>query len=87
MTNRFFPPGASYYSPHHPQQDAGRRLVLLTNNGSEPARVRVRVPGFTPARAVEILNEAPLMLSEDDASVALELAPWGGAVVSLEEAR
>lgn len=56
------------------------RLVLMTNNGSEPAVVRLR--GMNPRTAHDLLHDQACSIDGDGAAT-VRLEPWGGAAVAL----
>jgi beta-galactosidase GanA len=60
----------------HEQQ----RLVILTNNGSETAKVELR--GLEATNVRELLAGAPLTVGADN-TIAIQLEPWGGAVLHI----
>ncbi|MBC8077561.1 MAG: hypothetical protein H7Y32_15915, partial [Chloroflexales bacterium] len=70
----------------HLLEEGARRLVILTNNGSSPAPVRLTLAEGARLRASELLMNAPLETSSAAGAfvVSLEIAAWGGAVVLAE---
>jgi len=70
----------------HLLEEGARRLIILTNNGSAAAALRLTLAEGARLRASELLTNAPLEASPaaDEFVVSLEIAAWGGAVVLVE---
>ena len=59
-----------------------QRLVILTNNGPEPARAQVRLPGAAAVVAAELLRGGAVVV--EPGGFAVEIAAWDGAAVLVE---
>ncbi len=63
----------------HLLQLNGQRLIILTNNGSEEVRARVRLPGAPVVAAAELLRGGAVVC--DPTGCALSIPAWDGAAV------